>query len=175
MMMSVQCPPGASAGSTVRIADPSGQQLDVVIPSGITAGMSFQVQGQAAAPPPAKLGLMPSAQAAQSRPGRAVMWLEGFDHHNDRSRLSGGSIHSSGQCDLSRKAGENHLRVPETADPPTELLGALDRVVFAQAVERLNAGGPPARPHAPKVTAALGCCRKQQPQPQPQPQLDIRC
>ena len=49
MQMSVQCPPGVSAGSMVRITDPSGQQLDVVVPAGITEGMSFQVQ---VAPPP---------------------------------------------------------------------------------------------------------------------------
>lgn len=41
----VTCPPGVSSGAMVAIAHPvTGQQLQVQIPAGISAGMPFQVQ-----------------------------------------------------------------------------------------------------------------------------------
>ena len=55
-MMSVQCPPGAAAGSTVRITHPSGQKQDAIVPAGITEGMSFQLQAATESSPVRRRG-----------------------------------------------------------------------------------------------------------------------
>ena len=43
-------PPGCGAGDTVAIATPSGQQVQVQIPTGVVAGQVFNVQLPAAPP-----------------------------------------------------------------------------------------------------------------------------
>ena len=49
-LMAVTCPPGCGAGDTVAIATPSGQQVQVQIPTGVVAGQVFNVQLPAAPP-----------------------------------------------------------------------------------------------------------------------------
>ena len=68
--MTVQCPPGAGPGTTIRVSDPSGQQLDVVVPEGVGPGMSFQI---AAAPqPPAVV----AEQAPLIQPQQSTMTVQ---------------------------------------------------------------------------------------------------
>ena len=48
--MAVTCPPGCGAGDTVAIATPSGQQVQVQIPTGVVVDQVFNVQLPAAPP-----------------------------------------------------------------------------------------------------------------------------
>ena len=60
-MMQVAVPPGVSAGQTIMIATPAGQQLQVAVPAGVGPGQSFQV----AVPAPAVATAVAVAVAAQ--------------------------------------------------------------------------------------------------------------
>ena len=42
-MMQVTVPPSVSAGQTVMIETPAGQQLQVAVPAGVGTGQSFKV------------------------------------------------------------------------------------------------------------------------------------
>ena len=55
-MMQVAVPPGVSAGQTIMIATPAGQQLQVAVPAGVGPGQSFQVAMPAAVAPPVATG-----------------------------------------------------------------------------------------------------------------------
>ena len=61
-MMQVTVPPGVSAGQTIMIATPAGQQLQVAVPAGVGPGQSFQV----AVPAPAVATAVVVAVAAQT-------------------------------------------------------------------------------------------------------------
>ena len=60
-MMQVAVPPGVSAGQTIMIATPAGQQLQVAVPAGVEPGQSFQV----AVPAPAVATAVAVAVTAQ--------------------------------------------------------------------------------------------------------------
>ena len=42
-LMSIQCPPGATAGQQI-VVDVNGQQMQVAIPAGVVQGQTFQIQ-----------------------------------------------------------------------------------------------------------------------------------
>jgi len=55
-MMAVTVPPGSSGGSTMIIATPAGQQMQVTVPAGVKEGEVFNCQIPKALPSPAVVG-----------------------------------------------------------------------------------------------------------------------
>ena len=68
-MMQVAVPPGVSAGQTIMIATPAGQQLQVAVPAGVGPGQSFQVAVPAPGQPPQAVAAITLPVAAPSACG----------------------------------------------------------------------------------------------------------